>query len=430
MANRTRSSRLNQRVSGAASKLDDHKLLLGILVAVVGAFLAYVAFVSTTGPPFQSKYQIEVEVPADAPPLRIGQAVRISGKLAGLISDVEPDRENHGTIVTANITKPQFRPIGTDATARVTVHSIVYHTYLELFPGDTSEPMQNGGTITQANVSSGVDLLEVVQLFDEETRKALQKTTVNVGYGVAGRGNGLNQSFATAEPTAANLNAQISAVNSDPGAVSRSIAGAAEVSRGLEGESSDDVSALISSGAASSIAIADRRTELAQTIQLLPPFEDQFLQTAPKAEALFGDLTDTTHKLEPVVRGLDAALPQVNTLLGLGQTLEDETSRITAVANPVIETTEPVVRNIYPIVAALRPLTPDVDHIVDRITPYKKDIKLAGEGLAETTSIPFPAGYGLGAGAPMGRVIPVLTCHSNRDPFPDPGESLGDSAPC
>ena len=292
MANRTRSSRLNQRVSGAASKLDDHKLLLGLLVAVVGAFLAYVAFVSTTGPPFQSKYQIEVQVPADAPPLRIGQAVRISGKLAGLISDVEPDRENHGTIVTANITKPEFRPIGTDATARVTVHSIVYHTYLELFPGDTSDPMENGGTIVQANVSSGVDLLEVVQLFDEEARDSLQKTTVNVGYGVAGRGQGLNQAFATSEPTATNLNAQLSAVNSDPGAVGRGIAGAAAVSEGLEGNSPDDVSALLDAGATTGVAIADRRTELAETIQLLPPFEDQFLETAPAAEALFGDLTE------------------------------------------------------------------------------------------------------------------------------------------
>lgn len=430
MASRTRSSRLNQRVSGAASKLDDHKLLLGLLVAVVGAFLAYVAFVSTTGPPFQSKYQIEVEVPADAPPLRIGQAVRISGKLAGLISDVEPDREHDGTIVTANITKPQFRPIGTDATARVTVHSIVYHTYLELSPGDTSEPMENGGTITQANVSSGVDLLEVVQLFDEEARDSLQKTTVNVGYGVAGRGLGLNQAFATSEPTATNLNAQISAVNSDPGAVGRGIAGAAAVSEGLQGESSDDVSALLDSGAATGIAIADRRTELAQTIQLLPPFEDQFVETAPAAEALFGDLTHTTHELEPVVRGLSAALPSVNVLLGLGQTLEDETSRITAVGNPVIRTTKPVVHNIYPTVAALNPLLPDVDTIVDGITPYQEDIKRAGTGLAEALSIGHPAGHGIGAGAPMARLIPILTCHTHRNPFPDPGEPLTDSAKC
>ena len=135
------SRHLNQRVSRVTSRLDDHKVLLGLIVAVVGAFLAYVAFVSTTGPPFQSKYKVEVQVPGDAPVLREGQAVRIGGKLAGLVSDVEPDRENHGTIVTANITKPEFRPIGSDATANVRVHSIVYQTYLELYPGDPG-PMQ------------------------------------------------------------------------------------------------------------------------------------------------------------------------------------------------------------------------------------------------------------------------------------------------
>ena len=187
---------------------------------------------------------------------------------------------------------------------------------------------------------------------------------------------------------------------------------------------------MIESGATSGVAIADRRTQLAETIQKLPPFEDQFLETAPAAEALFGDVAHTTHELEPVVRGLNAALPDVNRLLGLGQTLEDETSRITAVTNPVIATTEPVVRNIYPTVAALNPLLPDVDKIVAGITPYKKDIKLAGTGLAEATSVGFPAGYGLGAGAPMGRVIPILSCHTHRNPFPDPGEPLSDSEAC
>ena len=196
MAQKPKTSRLNQRVSGAASRLDDHKILLGVLVAIVGAFLAYIAFVSTTGPPFQSKYQVQVEVPADAPPLRVGQAVRIGGKLAGLISAVEPDRENGGSLVTANITKTEFRPIGKDATARVTVHSIVYATYLELYPGDTDDPMPDGGTIVQADVDSGVDLLEVVQLFDEEARTSIRKSVVNLGFGMAGRGEGLNQAFA------------------------------------------------------------------------------------------------------------------------------------------------------------------------------------------------------------------------------------------
>jgi ABC-type transporter Mla subunit MlaD len=430
MAKKPTTSRMNQRVSGAAAKLDDHKLLLGMLVALVGAFLGYIAFVSTTGPPFQSRYEIKVHVPADAPPMRVGQAVRVSGKLAGLVSEVEPDRENGGTVVTANITKTDFRPIGNDAEARVTVHSIVYATYLEILPGDTDDPMENGGEIPQDRVSSGVDLLEVVQLFDEEARNSLRKTTVNLGYGLAGRGEGLNQALSTSEETSTNLNLQISAVNEDEGAVGEGIAGLADVSEGLEGTSSDDVSGLVGSGAAAGVAIANQREALAESIRLLPAFEDEFLQTAPIAEPLFADLADTSRKLEPVVRGLNSALPDVNSLLGLGDVLENETRLITDEVNPVLRTTRPLVHEIFPIVAALNPLLPDVDTVVDGITPYADDIKTSGEGLAEATSIRYPQGQGVGAGAPMGRVIPILTCHDNRNPYPEPGGAVDDSAPC
>ena len=430
MARKPTPSRMNQRVSAAAAKLDNHKLLLGVLVALVGAFLAYVAFVSTTGPPFQSRYEIDVHVPADAPPMRVGQAVRVSGKLAGLVSDVQPDRENGGTIVTANITKPDFRPIGTDAEARVTVHSIVYATYLEIVPGNTDDPMENGGEIPQDRVSSGVDLLEVVQLFDEEARESLRKTTVNLGYGIAGRGEGLNQALSTAEPTTTNLNAQITAINEDEGAVGEGLAGASELSAALEGTSPDDIGGLIASGAGVGVAVANQREALAQSIRLLRPFEDEFLETAPIAEPLFADLAETSRKLEPVVGGLNSALPDVHRLLGLGNVLEDETRLITNEVSPVLRTTRPLVHEIFPIVAALNPLLPDVDTVVEGITPYRKDIAKAGTGLAEATSVRYPQGQGVGAGAPMGRVIPVFTCHPNRNPFPGPGEAVEDSAGC
>ena len=58
----------------------------------------------------------------------------------------------------------------------------------------------------------------------------------------------------------------------------------------------------------------------------------------------------------------------------------------------MLKTTRPVVYEIYPAVAALNPLLPDVDDVVDGITPYKKDIKTAGTGLAEATSVGFPRG--------------------------------------
>jgi hypothetical protein len=163
---------------------------------------------------------------------------------------------------------------------------------------------------------------------------------------------------------------------------------------------------------------------------LLRPFEDEFLETAPLAEPLFRDLAVASRELEPVVRGLNAALPDVNRLLGLGQTLEDETRLITNEVNPVLRTTRPLVHEIFPIVASLNPLLPDVDTVVEGITPYSDDIATAGRGLAEATSTRFPQGQGVAAGAPMGRVIPVFTCHSNRNPFPGPGEAVEDAAAC
>ena len=120
----------------------------------------------------------------------------------------------------------------------------------------------------------------------------------------------------------------------------------------------------------------------------------------------------------------------MNTLLGLSDELRSESARITAAAVPVLETTKPLVRTIYPIVASLDSILEDVDTVVKNVGPYKKDIIAAGKGLAAATSVAFPQGNGLGAGAPMGRVITVLGCHKNRNPYPGPGEGVLDSAPC
>ncbi len=421
-------SKFNQRVSRLTSKLDDYKLPLGVLVLLVGGFLLLLGFQSTTGPPFQSRYEVKVLVPADAPPMRRGQEVRIAGRLAGLVSSVEPDNENGGAIVTANITKPEFRPIGKDASVFVRVHSIVYRTILEITPGNTDDPLGSGGTIS--DVESGVDLLEVVDLFDKKTRRSVRDTVVNLGFGVAGRGDALNASLHDLLPVSKNLNKQVAAILKEKGALGRVIAGAAKTTDALQGVRDDDVAGLIGSGGAVLGAVAERKDDLARTVQLLRPFEDEFLRTAPLADPVLDSLADTAVELEPAVRGLNAALPDIDRLLTLGPVLENETARIAAVTRPVLRTTRPLVRDIYPTVAALRPLLPKVKRIVNTLDPYSRDISLAGQGLASATSVPYNFGHGTGVGAPAGRVIPVLTCHNNRRPFPRPGQPLTDSTGC
>lgn len=85
----TRASLRPVRLAEALSK---RTLLLGVIVLAIGAALLVIGFLATTGPPFQAKYRIDVAVPADGPVLRRGQAVRIGGRLAGIISEVRPRR--------------------------------------------------------------------------------------------------------------------------------------------------------------------------------------------------------------------------------------------------------------------------------------------------------------------------------------------------
>lgn len=417
------SRRISGGVSRLTSRLDDHVTLLGLIVIGIGAFLAYVAFISTTGPPFQSKYELEVKVPADAPVLREGQAVRIGGKLAGLISEVEPDREDGGATVTANITKTEFRPLPQDTEAYVRVHSIVYETYLELRPGDSGGELANGDLV-RVPATSGVDLLEVVQLFDAETRESLRETIVNSGFGVAGRGGELNEALADLAPLSRNLSSQLGAVTREEGAIEGVVRGAAGTVSGLRGTRDDDVQGLIESANASFGVVAGRPEELRQTLELLRPFEDQFLHTAPIAERLLEDVALLAGDLEPSVRSLNGQLPDLNRLFDLGETMRLEVDRIAEVADPVLAAARPVIFGLFPTMTALKPLNADLEVLKATVAPYKPEIAKAGKRLSDATSVGIPEG--LASGAPAGRVVPVVTPHPCQNPIPDPGEAETD----
>ncbi|MDX6587487.1 MAG: phospholipid/cholesterol/gamma-HCH transport system substrate-binding protein [Solirubrobacterales bacterium] len=416
-------TRLSARVGRFTSRLDNHKTLLGLIVLGVGAFLGYVAFVSTTGPPFQPKYEIKVNLPADAPVVREGQAVRVGGKLAGLISQVEPDREEGGTTVTANITKTEFRPMPEDTEAYVRVHSIVYETYLELLPGSSETNLENGDSIGSP-AASGTDLLEVVQLFDAEARESLRETTVNAGFGVAGRGNEVNAALADLDGMARRLEPQLEAITEDEGALADAIEGAANTTDALRGESPDDVEALIESGNATVGTIAGREAELRRTLQLLRPFEDQFLETAPLAEPLLNDAEDLAKELQPTFETVSDRLPALAELLNMGDVLREEIPALTAVVDPTLVAARPVIYGLFPTMTALGPLNANLKLLKATVDPYKKEIAQAGKRLGNATSHVFDKG--LAPGTPAGRVVPVLTPHTCTNPIPDPGEAQGD----
>jgi ABC-type transporter Mla subunit MlaD len=418
--------RFARTVRSTARRFDGHWMLLGLGVAAVALALGVIGWMSVNGVPFQSRYEVKVEIPADAPILKEGDAVRIAGRFAGLITNVEPD--NGHVLVTADL-RPAFAPLGRDASANVKVRSIVYLTYLELFPGNVDDPLPEGGTIPLARSGSGVDLLEVSQMFDARARRALSDTVSTAGVGVAGRGIDLNTGLADLGAAAPDLTSQLHALTATPGALARIVAGSARITRGLAAPGPDELGQGVAAGSVVAGALASREVALGDTIELLRPFEDELLATAPLADPLLDDATETVEELKPAADALAEALPEVNRVFALGDQLRADVIRLTDAINPVIEAATPVLRDLYPTVASIKPLLGPLSTLVDGVAPYAHDIELAGRGIVSATDNSIPGGA-TAAGNPALRFTPIFTCHRARDPYPDPGQTLHHSEAC
>jgi ABC-type transporter Mla subunit MlaD len=365
-------------------------------------------------------------ISSDAPIVKVGGTVRMAGQLAGTITEVEPDGEN--SRVTMEL-RPKFAPIGQDATALVRVRSIVYLTYIEIDPGDRGDPMPEGDTIPIERTGAGVDLLHVVDLFDERTRDLLARSVNNIGEGLAGRGEHLNEGLAKLNPALREGTPQIEAFTSQPGAIARGITGASELARGLRGERPDDVSALIGSSNEALAAIAARHAELGAGIAQLRPLEDELLLTAPLAKPVLADTAVLARELEPAAGALRAGLPPLARLLSMGRPLRTESALFAAGAVPLLKRTGPALYDLYPVAAALDPILTPLGSILDTIVPYSDDITLAGEYVTSATGRPYPQGQ-TAPDNPALRFVPIIGCHHARNPYPKPGEAMGDSARC
>jgi ABC-type transporter Mla subunit MlaD len=414
------------RLSDFSARVARHRIPLGLLVLAVGGFLAYIAWVSVNGVPFQDRYKLEAVIPGDAPIVKPGGSVRMAGRLAGTITEVET--EGGDSRVTMEL-RPQFAPIGEDATARVRVRSIVYLTYVEIDPGNREDPMAEGGTIPLERTGAGVDLLRVVDLFDRRTRDLLADSVVNLGEGLAGRGEGLNEGLGRLEPALRQAVPQLQALTAEPGALGRGIAGAAGISRGLRGDGPGDAGGLIESGDAALGAIASRHDALGEGIARLRPFEDQFLKTAPLADPVLADVGVLARELEPAAKDLRAGLPKFARLLSRGEPLSRESGLIDTAARPVIELTGPALYDLWPIVTAFGPISTPLDRIIEVLAPYENDITIAGDNVVSATTRPYPQGQ-TAPNNPALRFIPIIGCAHARNPYPEPGEALEDSERC
>jgi ABC-type transporter Mla subunit MlaD len=165
-----------------------------VLVVIVAVFLAYNA---NQGLPFVSTYDIKARVP-NANALVDYNEVRIGGARVGVVEKVRPIQlESGGVAAELDLSlDPSAEPIPADSTMIIRPKSPLGLKYLQLVPGDSSRGLEPGETLPlSAARPEPVDIDQFFSMFDEETRRNVQRVNAGFGNALAGRGPQFNNAL-------------------------------------------------------------------------------------------------------------------------------------------------------------------------------------------------------------------------------------------
>src|SRR5918999_329755 len=115
-------------------------------------------------------YRVQVGFP-EATTLATEADVRIAGVSVGKVRKLEVDGDRNRTLATLELDR-EFAPLRTDTRAQLRQKTLLGETYVQLAPGRSKEELREGGRLADARVIDSVQLDEIFDSLDPETREA------------------------------------------------------------------------------------------------------------------------------------------------------------------------------------------------------------------------------------------------------------------
>lgn len=302
-----------------------------VLVAVVAAVAAVAAVILLSG---GGSYVVNARF-LDASQIVTGDQVEVGGLPIGSVSEVglAPDGEAN---LKLQITDQSYVPLhqGTQLQVRAVGLAGVANRYIALAEGPTTAPtLPTGGTIGTQYTNGLVDLDELIDALDPQTRSNIQQVVAHGAQLFAGSTSRyFNQLLARLSPALAQTSALTGQLSEDRVALSDLISTAGTTAATLDTRQADLESALSNTAQALS-AVASEQGPLADAISRAP-----------------GVLTSGDHTLQVVGSTITAVRPALRLVPPVAASLA-----------PLLRRLVPTARAASPVLADLRSLLPSLN---------------------------------------------------------------------
>jgi phospholipid/cholesterol/gamma-HCH transport system substrate-binding protein len=269
-----------------------------LLVAVTAAAVAILLFAGDGG------YRVTADF-LDGGQLVEGNPVKVGGAPVGSVEAIEVTDDGRAE-VTFTVDDEDYAPLrqGTEAVVTQTSLSGIANRFIDLHLGPHgAAEIEDGGRIEADDTRAAVELDQVFDIFDEDTRRAVGDFVAGSATALEGRGKELRRGVHYLNPALSTGSRLFEELSRDDALLERFLVDSSELVTALA-RRREDLRGLVSNLGKTFGALGSHQDALAESIALLPPF-------ARRANTTFVNLRDALDDVDPLV---DAAKPAVRRL--------------------------------------------------------------------------------------------------------------------
>ncbi|MDX6616379.1 MAG: phospholipid/cholesterol/gamma-HCH transport system substrate-binding protein, partial [Solirubrobacterales bacterium] len=223
--------------------------------------------------------------------------VRISGVSVGKVKDVTLPPDGNATRATIEL-KPQYAPISSDARAILRQKTLLGETYVEITPGTTNpdqsssngqlaqtgnidslvgdhaaSPIPEDGHLADTQVHDQVQIDEIFNALDPQTRNAFRVWQQDLAIGAKGRALDLSDAFGNLGPFSQDASQVLATLNRQGDALGQVVNSTGQVFAALT-QRDNQLGTLIKGNDQTFGALASRDKQLAEAIKIFPTFNE------------------------------------------------------------------------------------------------------------------------------------------------------------
>src|SRR5215213_8922872 len=348
-----------------------------LLLAVAGA--AAFALVAAGGKgPEKPKYTVVLD---NAFGVVAGADMKVAGVRAGTIKSLDVDKQTHKAIVGFEITQEGFGSLRKDVTCESRPQSLIGEYYIDCKPGSSPEKLADGATIPVEQTTSTIPIDLVNNVLRRPYRERLGIILDELGAGVAGRAQDINDVIRRASPALRETDRVLAKLATQNQTLKQLITDA-DTTLGDLAANKRNVGRWVVETKETAAASAERRADIQAGLQRLPTFLRELRPTM----AALGDASEAQ---TPALQNLNASAGQLATFLENLKPLSESTQvnlRSLAEASrkgrPAVKAAQPVVAELNTASAQAPELAGNAaivtEHLNDRKHAVEKDPRSPG----------------------------------------------------